>query len=152
MKINFSELVETYREDYMHWMGQLECAHFGTGLDPDSQLSRCMALYFKKGLDFENLVNICKREGPEMVELEGECIEIPVPTLQALAITALFHHQHVLKKPPVQVFTDPRLHKIVDILGAERVCFLSAITVAVVDNNSFDVSFAPEYWYVREVS
>ena len=146
MRINFSELIGKYKDDYMNWMGQLEVVHFSSGLAPECQLSRGMILYFEKGLGFQGIVEVFKREGPELVELRGECLEMPAHTLETLAFAALFHHRHVLKKPPVQVVTDPRLHEIVDILGVELVCFLSAIDVEVVGDNRFSVSFAPEFW------
>lgn len=149
MQINFSELFEKYKDDYMNWISQLEVVHFREGFDPESQLSRGMELYFEKGLGFQAIVEAFKREGPEVIEWKGECLEMPAHTLETLAFAALFHHQHVLKKPPVQVVTNPGLREIIEILGVERVCFLTAIDVEVVEDNTFNVSFAPEFWYEK---
>ena len=98
MQINVSELVEKYKDDYMNWMGQLEVVHFRGGFDPECQLSRGMILYFEKGLGFQGIVDTFKREGPEVVELTNERLEMPAHTFETLAFAALFHHQHILKK------------------------------------------------------
>lgn len=145
MTINFSELIEKYNNDFMHWMGNLEGVHFGKGFDPECQMSRAMVLYFEKHLDLQLIQVAFEKEGPEVIELDDGHFEF-THTLKTLAFGALFHHQHILKKPPVQVFTDPRLHEIAEILSVERVCFLSAIHVEVMEDHTFSLSFVPKFW------
>lgn len=143
--INFSQLIEKYNNDFMHWMSNLEVVHFGKGFDPECQLSRAMLLYFEKNFDLQQIQVAFEKEGPEVIALNDGPFEL-THTLKTFAFGALFHRQHILKKPPVQVFTDPRLHEIVEILGVELVCFLSAINVEVMESHTFNLSFVPKFW------